>query len=227
MFKNIAASLVVAVCFWVAAAHGEQVAVTVDVVPAIRTTQQYDPLHPPIQMPTPEANEAGVTVSDFSCAAVVNGHVFNTFSSGPDEVAGVTVESAHITLRLYVSEWVSFGSGAKMLAHEDGHGMIALHFYAQANQLADTIGRQTVGHDFFGSGPDAQAAANDALNVAAQQIARQYMKQIQDSSQKVQDAYDHITQHGTNSVEEMDAIEQAMNECSHGRLPAQWLAARD
>jgi hypothetical protein len=217
LFKGAAAALVFWVCIHAAAARGQQaqpVSVGIDMIPLIRTVQLYDPAAPPPQMPPPEANEAGVTISEFSCTAVVDGLVLN---QGPSRdstatVAAVRVQSVHITIGLKITEWVSCHSGLKILAHEDGHAMISEHFYDGASEIAEDIGHDLIGHDFFGSGADTPSAASDALNVAARQIAQQYMQQVRDPSQRVQEAYDVITQHGTNTVEELDAIEQAMNQ---------------
>jgi hypothetical protein len=38
------------------------------------------------------------------------------------------------------------------------------------------------------------------------------MVQVRDQSELVQEAYDRITQHGTNDVDEYDAIQQALGE---------------
>jgi len=88
--------------------------------------------------------------------------------------------------------------------------LIAEHFYVHADQVAAQIGRDFPGQIFTASGPDAAAAADRALTAAAQQIAQRYMRAVRDQSQEVQEAYDRITVHGTNMVDEIDAINQAL-----------------
>jgi len=221
----VAASIVVGLCLATAAARGQERSVIVDLDPPQRTTTTYDPRDPPPQLPTVAtpgaagaADKAGVTVSDFSCTAVVNGREIKQSNNGSVCVAAVRVESVHITLGLKITEWVACTAGPKTLAHEDGHRMIAEHFYDRAQQTAEAIGRQLIGRDFFGSGANPAAAATDALNVAARQIAEQYMQHVRDPSQQVQDAYDRITSHGTNTAEELDAIEQAMREANQAPI---------
>jgi hypothetical protein len=205
-------------CLDSAAARGQMVVAAqplqIDSTPLTRSVHLYDPSAPPQQMPPPEPDEAGVTVSEFSCTAVVDGRVIsqNPSRDGSAMEAAVRIDSIHITIGLKITEWVSSRSGLKILAHEDGHAMISEHFYAGADEIAESIGHEFVGREFAGSGADGASAASDALNVAARQIAQQYMQQVRDPSQRVQEAYDQITQHGTNSVEELDAIEQAMNQ---------------
>jgi hypothetical protein len=206
----LAASALFVMCCFAAGAWGQTLPVTVELTPAAGQTRYYDPRMPSELMPTPQANEAGVTVAEFFCQANVAGRVFEQFNSGPDVVCGVRVESVHIVLKLKISEWVDETAGPKVLAHEDGHALVARHFYDRSDQIAAGIGREFIGKDFFGSGPDAETAANDALNVAARQITREYMGRVRNPSELVQNLYDRITEHGENQIEELDAIEEAM-----------------
>jgi hypothetical protein len=194
-----------------AMARGQTNPVSVDLTPPVTITSLYDPLMPSRQMPAPESNELGVTVADFSCHANVSGHVFMQFPSGQDVVAAVRVDTVHIILQLKIAEWVDYRAGQKILAHEDGHAMIARHFYARSDVVAAEIARRIIGTDFYGSGPDAETAATDALNVAARQIAREYIGRVRDPSELVQVYYDRITEHGNNQIDEMDAIEHALH----------------
>jgi hypothetical protein len=202
-------ALVMSCC--AAGARGQTAAVSVELTPAVCGTDLYDPRMPSKLMPTPAAGELGVTVADFSCKANVTGGVMLQFPSGSDVVAAVRVESVHLVLKLNVTEWVDYAAGPKIMAHEDGHAMIARHFYDQSDQVAAAIAQRLIGKDFYGSGPDAQAAATDALNVAAKQIAREYLGRVRDPSEMVQNFYDRITEHGGNSIDEIDAIERAMH----------------
>lgn len=217
--KIAASALIMILCVHAATAQAQTIVVVqqappVDSIPVIRTMHLYDPSGPPPQIPPPEPNEAGVTVSEFSCTAVVDGRVLSEHPSpdGTATVAAVRVESVHITIGLKINEWVSCRSGVKILAHEDGHAMISEHFFTGADEIAEGIGHDFVSREFFGSGASLSLAASDALNIAARQIAQRYMQQVRDPSQRVQEAYDVITEHGTNTVEELDAIEQAMDQ---------------
>ena len=109
----------------------------------------------------------------------------------------------------------------KIWAHEDGHCDIALHFYRHADLVASDIGNDWIGRTMDGSGPDADSAAKNALKVAAQKIADQYMAQVRDQSELVQEAYDRITAHGTNDVDEFDAIQEALDEVAKAKKSVQ------
>ncbi|MGA3066165.1 MAG: hypothetical protein ABSF29_04875 [Tepidisphaeraceae bacterium] len=208
----LAASAVFAMCCFAAGARGQTSPVSVELAAPTCQTSLYDPRMPSRQMPTPQANEAGVTVSEFICKATATGRTYMQFHSGPDVVVGVHVESVRIALGLNVNEWVEYSAGAKVFSHEDGHALIAEHFYSRSDQIAQAIGQHLIGTDFFGSGPDAEAAANDALNVAAREVTQQYMGRVRNPSELVQNLYDRITAHGVNPIEEVDAIEMALHE---------------
>ena len=208
--RAVAATLVVGLCLFTAALADDKNGVTVQRPPAVCSTRFYDPDNPPPQMPAPTVDQAGVTVSQFGCTALVDGTVIQQAQQDKQVVAQVHVDSVRIELRLKITEWISQTAGQKIHNHEDGHRLIAEHFYVHADQVAAQIGRDFPGQIFTASGPDAAAAADRALTAAAQQIAQRYMRAVRDQSQEVQEAYDRITVHGTNMVDEIDAINQAL-----------------
>jgi hypothetical protein len=187
-------------------------AVVVNRIARSTATSRYDPQHPSAQLPTTFPDEVGVTVSEFGCSAKVIGTIVDQSQAGKITRVRVRVDSVQITLGLDVNEWIAQNSGSKILAHENGHRIIAEHFYAHADVPAVAIGRTLIGRQFSGSGPDAPAAAKQAMDQAATQITQQYMTAVRDPSQQVQEAYDRITAHGTNNIEELDAINQALSD---------------
>jgi hypothetical protein len=210
--RFVAATAVLLLVF--AAAWGEDGdPITVERMPATISSHTYDPENPPAQMPATQPDEAGVTVSDFSCVAKVGGQITEQSQDDGEVLAKVKVDAVHITLRLNVGEWVSkTAPPRKIWAHEDGHRMIALHFYMNAKNVAMGIGHQMMGRSIVGSGQDVDSAARSALHEAAQEIDAQYMIEVRDLSERVQEAYDRITEHGTNSIDEADAINAALQE---------------
>lgn len=186
-------------------------------VPATSATQPYDPRHIPPQMPPTIPGEAGVTVSKFGCVALVQGTVIDQFpgaAQGQTHVS-VRIDAVQITLHLDIREWVSDASGQKILAHEDGHRIISEHFYDHADAVAAELAHQSLGKIFTADGSDPTDAARKSLTTAARALADAYMQAVRDRSQRVQAAYDKITAHGTNSIDEMDAINQALKEIAH------------
>lgn len=210
--RPLAATAVLLLVF--AAAWGKDAdPISVQRIPATISSHAYDPDHPPAQIPATEPDEAGVTVSDFACVAEVGGQVRDQSRKDNEILVRVQVDSIHITLKLNIAEWVSKSAPErKIWAHEDGHRMIALHFYMHASDVAMGIAHEMMGRAIVGSGPDADSAAKNALTAAAQEIDANYMIQVRDLSERVQEAYDRITAHGTNSVDEADAINEALQE---------------
>ncbi len=163
-------------------------------------------------MPTTHPDEAGVTVSEYGCVAEVSGQIIGSPDNHSDPTVAVRVDSIHITLKLDVTEWMSQVAPQKIWFHEDGHRKIALHFYQHADDVAAAIARGWMGQSLSASGSDAKSAAKEAVTEIAQKITAAYMAQVRDQSELVQEAYDRITAHGTNNVDESDAIKQALAE---------------
>jgi len=184
--------------------------IVIDRAPVTSTTRIYDPRIGDARMPATLPDEAGVTVSNFKCVAVLQGSVVHHMQQGNDVIAEVRVESADIKLALDVTEWISQEGGPKIRAHEDGHRLIAEHFFDRADDSARTIARLLIGTSVFGTGLDSDEAAKNALNIASAHLVRDYMIEVRDRSDRVQHAYDDITHHGTNKVDEMVAIERSL-----------------
>jgi hypothetical protein len=208
--KRAAAAIVVGLCLFTVALADDADGVLIERPPAVCSTRFYDPDNPPPQMPAPTVDQAGVTVSEFGCTALVDGSVIQEAHQGKQVVAQVHVDSVRIELRLKITEWISQTAPQKIHNHEDGHRLIAEHFYVHADEVARKIGQDVLGRTLTASGPDAAAAADRALTAAAQQAAQRYMGAVRDQSQAVQEAYDRITVHGTNMVDEIEAINRAL-----------------
>jgi hypothetical protein len=186
--------------------------ITIRITPATIAKHTYDPDQPDSRMPAPNPDEAGVTVSEYGCVAEVSGQIISTTQKDSDATVAVRVDSIHITLKLNVTEWMSQIAPQKIWFHEDGHRKIAQHFYEHADEVAATIAHGWMGQSLSASGADAKSAAKEAVTEIAQKITAAYMAQVRDQSELVQEAYDRITAHGTNSIDEAVAIKQALAE---------------
>jgi hypothetical protein len=179
----------------------------------------YDPARLPAGMPATQPDEAGVTVSDFSCVAEARGHLISATQTPTVVIASAELDAVEITLKLKVDEWVDKSAGEKTWRHEDGHRQISLRFDAHAEETAEIIAHGYVDHVFSAPGADAATAGRAALAAAAQKITDDYMAAVRDQSELVQEAYDRITQHGTNVVDEYDAIQEALAEVAREKPP--------
>jgi len=185
---------------------------SIRITPVTIDKHTYDPDHPDPRMPTTNPDEAGVTVSEYGCVAEVSGQITRTTQKDSDATVAVRVDSIHIVLKLNVTEWMSQIAPQKIWYHEDGHRKIAQHFYDHADEVAAIIAHGWMGQSLSASGPDAKSAAKEAVTEIAQKITAAYMAQVRDQSELVQEAYDRITAHGTNNIDESDAIKQALAE---------------
>jgi len=212
MNRKIACLVIILLAGFALAAGDDADPVTLHRIAATVATHTYDRAHPPAQMPATQPDEAGVTVSEFSCIAEVRGQVIDQAEVANGATATVRMASIHITLKLKIDEWMDQLAPQKIWSHEDGHRDIALFFYRHADQTAEQVARAWVDQTLTATGTDAASAAKKALTNAAQKITDGYMEQVRDQSELVQEAYDRITAHGTNDVDEYDAIQQALAE---------------
>ena len=217
MTAKIGSIIVILLAGFAFAAGDDVDPVTVQRAQATVSTHTYDPAHPPPQMPATQPDEAGVTVSEFSCVALVGGQITDHADTASDARVTVKVAAVHIDLKLNIAEWMDALAPQKIWAHEDGHRDIALLFYRRSDLVAASIAHAWIGKSLTASGPDAKSAAKQAVTQAAQKITDDYMIQVRDQSELVQEAYDRITAHGTNDVDEYDAIQQALAEVAKER----------
>jgi hypothetical protein len=118
----------------------------------------------------------------------------------------VKVETVSLVTQLSVTIWLPSGFTPKLKAHEDGHRQISEAFYAVSEKDARDIAARYIGKTFTGSAPTADAAASAALSSANENVSGEYMGTIQGPCEKAQEAYDKLTEHGTNAVPEEKAI---------------------
>jgi hypothetical protein len=179
--------------------------------PAVSTTRWYDAQDPPTGLPVDPA-EAGLTVSQFRCKSEVTGTVVEHSRRNNGVSATVRITGVSVQLGLAIDEWIATPPSRGIVAHEDGHRIISEHFYARADVPALEIARKTVGKTFTAAGADLSTAMSNALGDAAASIGPQYNARVYAPCNQAQEAYDKITAHGTNDVDEMDAIESALKQ---------------
>jgi len=162
----------------------------------------FDPKYPPKDMPPLKGDEAAVTESSFGCAVQVE--VETTKSE--DQQGKSKIVAIHADLRLDVTEWLPKGVSAKIRNHEDGHRAISEVFYADAEKVAREIAKKYVGRELKVKSGDIDAASKQA----AGEYCEEYLGAVEKPSQKAQEQYDSLTDHGRNKVPENKAVNKAV-----------------
>ena len=98
----------------------------------------------------------------------------------------------------------------KLRAHEEGHRAIGEHFYRNAAQIAEEIGRRLIGATFEGSGTNQDAAQRDGFEKVVAEIERAYMARVRIPSAAANERFDDITNHGLDPIDEAEAIRLAI-----------------
>jgi len=204
MMSRVLLSLLFAV-LWLAPAPAARAQVKVVANPPTAKTRSFSPRNPPRDMPPLKPGEAAVTESKFACGVQVSVEI----ATVPGEQPTCTITGIDANLRLDVVIWLPTDTTPKIRAHEDGHRQISELFYARAEPIAKELAAKYVGRKLDISGIE-KKDTQPAIEKAATKFCQEYLGAIEVPSQKVQERYDELTDHGRNRVAEKDAIKKAM-----------------
>ena len=163
--------------------------------------RNFDPAHPPVQMPHLDPGEAAVTETTFNCAVKSS-----TKGTSHQEADGNTqsiakVDAIEMTLSLHVIVWLPNRAPQKLIDHEEGHRRIAEQIYKdRADNAARAAAAKVDGREFRGSGATAEqanGAVDSALQKAQDTLCNAYLEKTGGVAGRVGDLYDQITHHGT------------------------------
>lgn len=181
--------------------------VEVDQSPIQLQRRTFNPSHPPADMPPMKPGEAAFTEFNYGCSAEAG--YTRTQGNGIDRV---TIQNIQMNITLSITIWLPDPSTQKLRNHEEGHKQIGQTIYTQtADQAARQAALPLVGKviDATGMSDEAlQAVVNDLI----QQACDRYMKSAPARAGKVGEAYDRITDHGRNHVDEQTAIKRAFEQ---------------
>jgi hypothetical protein len=174
----------------------------------------FDPENPPAAMPALSPGEAAVCVSKFGASAELQYSQTTRHEAKGKYSAELVVDDVRVEMTLQIDVWLPQGASGKLKAHEEGHRRIAERVYAEAaERAARSAAAKVHGRRFraeAASAQKAEAAAAAALKEPQDALIQSYLDQTSRAGQKVQEAYDEITAHGTRiEVPEADAIRQA------------------
>ncbi|MEO6434996.1 MAG: hypothetical protein ABIP55_04450 [Tepidisphaeraceae bacterium] len=175
--------------------------------PANVKTRRFDPQTPPRDMPALKPGEAAACESKFACAVQVEAEITDAGDGKPT----AKVVAVNAQLKLAVIIWLPIDTTPKIRVHEDGHRAISETFYARGEKVAQALAKMFVGKPLEISDPDAKDT-RPAIERIANEFCQEYLGAIEVPSQKAQEAYDRITDHGRNNVGEKKAIEEALRE---------------
>lgn len=179
-------------------------AVTVDVQAPQIVRRTFDPAKPPSDMPPLQPPEVGQCVYEFACE-------METRVVRP---AGIGARHARVTAitfttRLNVTLWTPLTGPAGILEHEEGHRIIAEHYYRNAREIAGRLGHEILAAPLVVSGrgrPVLEAALDDLQKRTIQS----YLAETLERCTVAQERFDEITHHSRAPVPVDDAIAQAI-----------------
>jgi hypothetical protein len=182
-------------------AGAQQTAVRVRRENPVIERREYDPRRPPRDMPELTPPESGVCKTTFELAASVNYSAERLSRT----TARIYIDELDLVTRLRFDIFTVRGGPPKLRAHEEGHREIGEHYYVNAAQIADEIGRRLIGATFDGSGAD-----QDGFDKVVAEIERAYMARVRIPSAAANERFDDITNHGLDPIDEAEAVRLAI-----------------
>ncbi len=180
-------------------------AVTVDVRAPHIVRRTFDPAKPPSDMPPLQPPEVGQCVYEFACE--METRVIRPAGIGGSRNARVSAIA--FTTRLNVTLWTPVTGPAGVLEHEEGHRIIAEHYYRKAREIAGRLGHEILATPLVVSGrgrPVLEAALDDLQKRTIQS----YLAETLERCTVAQERFDEITHHSRAPVPVDAAIARAI-----------------
>lgn len=181
---------------------------TINKQPVNFASRNFDPAHPPSDMPPLTEGEYAACVSDFLSNATVAGQTRQT------DATHVTLTVTHIKmdLQLNIAIWLPNEATQHVTEHEEGHRQIAEYYYQSADKLAEQIATTYLGRQVDIAGTDLQAESSKFLQQTAAAITADYSRELNPAPAQL--LYDSITDHSRNEVVVKNAVEHAIKNAS-------------
>ena len=186
--------------------------VVVKQTPVEAKNHTFDPHNPPATMPKLEPGEAAVTESKFACGVQLEVQI----TQEPDQKPTMTITAVHATLQLGIDIWVPTDVTRKIRLHEDGHRQISENFYKRGDETAKKLAAKYIGQQLEIKTIE-KRDTQPVIQRAANAFCEEYLGAIEVPSQKAQEKYDQITDHGRNRVKEEEAVRRVMEESQPDR----------
>lgn len=181
--------------------------------------KRFDPEHLPDPPPPVPYGLKAVTHYDFHCYATAHcDWVDEGTNSGANVKAKVKLSGLSVKLRLPLTIWLPIGHSEHLRDHELGHTRIDTHIYENADRAAEQVGQELLGQEFTGTGRDLDEARSNAITVAIDEFCKRYHEITKGMAEKLNDRYDHLTNHGRNDFPVERAIEQVYSEAKSASL---------
>jgi hypothetical protein len=182
----------------------QETPITIRKKPAAAVVKTFDPRNRPKDMPALRKDEAAVTETGFACAVQIE--VESTM--GSDKSVTTKIVGIRTDIRLDITEWLPRNATKKIRDHEDAHRIISEHFYTDAQTVAQDLAKPLIGKQLDVKSKD---DIQPAIKKAATEYCQAYLSAIEAPSQKAQEKFDQLTDHGRNKVPEKRAVQEALD----------------
>lgn len=193
-------------------------AITIDTAPPTVDRVMFNRDNPPADMPALKPGEAALTRSSFECRAGVTYQILTNEQIGDHWHAVIRIARVHFSVRLIDTIFLPMGAPILLRAHEEGHREMNERVYKEGIPVARAAAAAILTHNWQADGPDAEAAAKAASDVAVNQMCQDYLAGTAARASRLGDIYDRFTSHGRNQMYVANAIRLSFLE--EQRIPA-------
>ena len=186
--------------------------VTVTRQPPTIVRRTFDPSNPPKDMPPLLDNEAAVTHTVFGIQTELTYEPVQQPRKGDTVVVSIKIDSIAIKTTLQTIIFLPPNAPAALRSHEEGHRRISDSFYTDTATIARGVAQPYVGKTVTAEGKDLAAAKQAAVDRVMGEINNAYMQQTRTPTERVNDLFDQITDHGRKQISVDEAIKQAMEQ---------------
>lgn len=181
---------------------------SIDKEPVRIERKTFNPDHPPADMPTHTALEAGLCEYRFGCETRSEA----TQSRSWVKTLPAKISALQLKLQLQIVIWTIENAPQKIVDHEEAHRSIAEHYFAHAEIVAHRLGEAALGRKLNVPGHDKNQALEEALHQLQNEIVEKYSQETAHRCTFAQERFDAITDHSRNSIPEKVAVAQALQE---------------
>ncbi len=183
--------------------------ITIDHQKPTVQTRLFDRDNPPPDMIQLSDEEAAFCAYNLGANAAVS-YSLRTRDDG--RTCEATWTEITFTLTCEITIWLPQDFTPKLQAHEEGHRRIAERVYVQSKSLAEKLARDLAATPMKLDPRRCRESAEAFANTASQDICDQWLKVTGQRAAAVNEAFDRLTDHGRNDLEEDQAIQRAFEE---------------
>lgn len=175
--------------------------------PAVRRVV-FDPKNAPANVPRFSEHESAGTLFRADCRVRITHELLaRTERDGEIEVS-IRVNTVRVELALEDLIYIPNNASLALRTHEEGHRAINERLFASSGERVARAGaREALARTWTAKGASPEAAANAAVDAAAQHVTDAYRRGVLDRMARAGEMFDRLTEHGKSAMKVSSAVD--------------------